>query len=391
MMMHWGRSMKISAFCTMLLLFGCGLVLFPLFCQASPVNIPGFYGPVIMPPSGAQLPVLKQPSAMIPGISGFETNPPGNRLTIQQNQPQAIIDWESFDIGADAWTHFDQKGNSSWVALNRIWDKNPSQIYGKLTADGKIYLINQNGILFGTGSRVNVNSLVGSALNITNDDFIRNALNFKFDNYRVTDDPGAVLNPLAIVSNHGEINAAIGGSVFLMAPRVENAGTINAPMGQVGLAAGTQVALDVDPSESSTRTALIVNVTDGFGETANREGGQLIADTGLAGMYGGVVNQEGLIRSVTAVKQNGQIELIARDKISTGSNSRTESPISDSLDTVDNSFLFSGGVVLMHGNFGNPADSSGTPTALIEHRGIIAAPSGQVTMEIGRASCRERV
>ncbi len=380
MMMHLRGYIRISAFRAMLLLLCWEVVFSPLICQAGPVNIPGFYGPVIMPPQRTQLPVLKQPSVTIPGISGFETNPSENRLTILQNQPQAIIDWESFDIGADAWTHFDQQGNSSWVALNRIWDRNPSRIYGRLTADGKIYLINQNGILFGPGSRINVNSLIGSALNITNDDFIRNALKFRFDNYRVTEDTEAVLNPLASVSNHGEINAATGGSVFLMAPRVENSGTINAKMGQIGLAAGTQMELNVDSSESGTRTALIVNVTDGFGEAVNMEGGQLIADMGLAGMYGGVVNQEGLIRSVTAVKMNGQIELIARDKIITGSNSRIESPVSDSPDKVDNSFQFSGGVVVMHGNFENPSDPSGNPPALIEHRGVIDAPSGHVTM-----------
>ena len=131
MMMHLRGSIKSSAFYTMLLLVGCGVVLFPLFCQAGPVNIPGFYGPVNISPPVTQLPVLKQPLATIPGVTGFENNTPENRLTIHQNQPQAIIDWESFDIGADAWTHFDQKGNSSWVALNRIWDRNPSHIYAR--------------------------------------------------------------------------------------------------------------------------------------------------------------------------------------------------------------------------------------------------------------------
>ena len=348
------------------------------------VNIPGFYGSSVTPPASTQLPVLRDPAGAIPGIKGVETDSSQNQLIIHQDQPQAIIDWESFNIGADAWTIFDQQGNANWSALNRIWDRNPSLIFGRLTADGKIYLINQNGILFGAGSQVNVNSLVASALNITSDNFINNVLQFRYEDYVA--DPLNPLNSLAAVSNLGEINAANGGSVFLIGPRVENIGSINAPMGQIGLAAGTVIDLltpSIDISEDATtytRTALIVDVQDGFGEAVNREGGQLVANEGVAGMYGGTVTQDGLIRSVTAVSQHGQIELIASDRISTGSNSLIESPISYSSDTADNSFAFSGGVVLMHGNFENPDYASANPPSVIELKGAVNAPSGTVTL-----------
>ena len=99
-------------------------------------------------------------------------------MTIYQTQPQAIIDWSSFNIGANASVYFNQQGNTSWAALNRIWDNNPSQIYGRLTADGKVYLINQNGILFGPGSQVNVHGLVASSLNLSIDNFLSGTLSF---------------------------------------------------------------------------------------------------------------------------------------------------------------------------------------------------------------------
>ena len=105
---------------------------------------------------------------------------------------------------------------------------------------------------------------------------------------------------------------------------------------------------------------------------------------GLVGMYGGVVNQQGIIRSVTAVNQQGQIELIAQNSIITGSNSITESPISTSSATSEASPSSSfGGVINMHGNFANPEDPNSVPTGLIELNGIIYAPSGSVTLNAG--------
>ena len=412
--------MKKRIFCTILFLLYCGFVLFPSGSQAGTVQIPGFNASVIpvakstlpaipgtvqvpgsygsvTPPSNTALPVLK-PGGLQQGISGLDSTTTPNTLVIYQNQAQAIIDWQTFNIGAGASVYFNQQGNANWVALNRIWSLDPSLIFGTLKADGKIYLINQNGILFGPGSQVNVNTLVASALNIKNSDFINGSLNFYVETGTTTDDvdlsgnsysySGITYNANAAVSNIGTINAATGGSVFLIGPTVENYGSINAPIGQIGLAAGTLMELSV-PAVSSNgastgnqRTALIVNVEDGFGEAVN--GGQLTADMGLVGMYGGVVNQQGIIRSVTAVNQQGQIELIAQNTIITGSNSITESPISTSSATSETSPSSSfGGVINMHGNFANPEDPNLVPTGLIELGGSIYAPAGSVTLNAG--------
>ncbi len=379
--------MKTDSFRTMIYLLCFYLVFQPVIAQAGTLQIPGFNGSVT-PPTNTTLPVLK-PGGLQVGISGVNTST-ANKLVIQQNQPQAIIDWSSFDIGADATVYFNQQGNSGWAALNRIYSLNPSLIFGTLKADGKIYLINQNGILFGPGSQVNVNTLVASALNIRNNDFINGSLNFYVDKGSAGSDyPDLTFNPQAIISNQGEINATAYGSVFLIAPLVENFGVINSPFGQIGLIAGTALKLTADPTPDTTRTALVALVSDGFGQAVNGEGGQLIADSGMIGMYGKVVNQDGLIRAVTAVTKKGEVELRATDIISTGPNSVIQIPVSTAADTADDSFSFAQnqqGTVTMGGlQTITPAGegyilSTFTPPQYILHQGIIDAPSGIVTM-----------
>src|SRR5208283_2547936 len=137
----------------------------------------------------------------------------------------AIQNWSSFNIGSKGVVDFVQN-KSSWICLNRILDQSPSQIFGKINATGQIYLINQNGILFGQGSQINVHSLIASSLNITDDDFLAGNLSF------IGSDASG------LVSNQGTIKTDATGTVFLLGPDVQNSGTITAPYGQIVLAAG---------------------------------------------------------------------------------------------------------------------------------------------------------
>ncbi len=417
--------MKIGVFHIMLRLFGCVLVLFPHYALAGAVSIPGFYsGHNVTPPLQVVQPTVKSSVPInIPGFFGSNVAPPtqntvpvlkdngvvqgatveypsANQCVVNQNQQNAIIDWKNFNISSDASVRFDQQGNASWSALNRIWDANPSMIFGKLKADGKIYLINQNGILFGQGSIVNVNSLVASALNIKNTDFL-NPKNGRLPFYQETGNMGTVdfdlsgktysyslisYLPDAAVSNYGEIDAANNGYVFLMAPRVENAGVVNAPLGQAGLVAGISAALT--PSQSVSRSGYYdVSVTEpqnsgaDCGRALNQESGRLWADGGVAGMYGNNVDQWGVIRSVTAFhNKQGQVELKAANKITTGANSSIDLHVFDSVDqatgrlpTVDDTFVIQP-TVDMRG-----LDQL-TPVNQIELGGSIVAPAGTVTI-----------
>lgn len=372
----------------------------PVLSLAGPVQVPGFHGTVVPPPSNA-LPVLRYPGLLPPGVSRIET-PASNQLFIYQNQPRAVIDWSSFNIGADAWTHFDQQDNSNWVALNRIWDRNPSYIFGRLTADGRIYLINQNGILFGPGSKVNVNTLIASALNMRNEDFLSDLfinknriLRFQLEDYQ-----GTGLNPLAIVSNHGEIQSRGGGSIFLIAPRTENAGKIVAPSGQVGLIAGSDVTLAHSHADDLSRSGYYVIINDDFhqplhgdptfGLAVNRQTGVMVADGGIGGIYGHQVEQHGIIRSVTAFKnKRGQVELRASGKITIGPESRITLPVDTSINpetgkpfTVDDTFDIQPIVDIRGLHRWSPLRSiiDIDPARKIEHYGLIEAPTGVVTL-----------
>jgi filamentous hemagglutinin family protein len=397
-----------------LFLICCVVFLLPHHAQAGPVSIPGFYGPTITPPKPTTLPVLK-PGGVQQGVSSIQTNSSNTQLTITQNQQNALIDWSSFNIGANASVQFYQgqgtPGTSSWTpqpsyaVLNRIWDSNPSLIFGQITADGRVFLINQNGILFGPGSQVNVNSLVASAVNIKNSDFLSGSMNF-YQETGSTASPGAndvdllgnpysysgiTFTPFAAVSNYGEINASQQGNIFLIGPLVENGGLINAPLGQIGLVAGSNVNL-VSPGTSDTsRSGYYVvinnsyptaNPTDHFGEADNQPGGNLYSDGGMVGMYGNNVNQWGVIRAMTAYQNmEGQVELRAANTVTTGANSSISIPVNPSTtETVSDTFQIYP-IVYIGGLTGAaPAGMGNSPASSIVLNGSITAPTGQVTL-----------
>ncbi len=329
--------------------------------------LPGFYGSTSNAVTAPQINALPSLKNIVQGVSSLEY-PDGSQLIVHQDEANAIIDWDSFDIGVDAWVHFDQEGNSSWKALNRIYDQDPSRIYGRLTADGHVYLINQNGMFFSPGSKVNVGSLVASSLNISDEDFIAGTKSFVRENFI---DPESELNGEGVVSNHGTISVDDSGSVFLLGSIVENDGEISAYLGWVALAAGSSV--DIYQEESNDIINSVVSVEDG-GDAYNYTDGVISADLGQVGMYGKTVTQQGIISSVTAVRKSGRIELFASEKVVLSEDSLTVTPISDSDEEVSSTFPFSGGEIII--------DGLGDDQKLrrIEHYGTISSPSGTVSL-----------
>ena len=107
----------------------------------------------------------------------------GATVTIKQTAPQAILNWRTFNVGKNTVLHFDQKAGKSdvgkWIAFNKVSDPTgaPSQILGSIKADGQVYVINQNGIIFGGASQVNVRTLVASSLPINDNLVARGLLN----------------------------------------------------------------------------------------------------------------------------------------------------------------------------------------------------------------------
>ncbi|VXC73000.1 filamentous hemagglutinin N-terminal domain-containing protein [Massilia sp. 9I] len=215
----------------------------------------------------------------------------GNVFSIT-NTPGTIINWQSFSVNAGEITRFIQQSSDSAV-LNRIVGQDPSRILGALQSNGKVFLINPNGVIFGQNARVDVNGLVASTLNMSDADFLAGKKNF-------TAGPNA-----GSVRNEGAITTPNGGKVFLVAPNVENTGIISAPNGDVVLAAGRSVQL-VDSSNPDL-TVVVSAPTD---QAINL--GQVVASGGRIGIYGALVNQRGVVNANSAVVgQDGKIVLKA--------------------------------------------------------------------------------
>ena len=218
------------------------------------------------------------------GQASFATS--GKQLTVT-NTPGAIINWGGFSIRADEIARFQQQSAASSV-LNRVTGRDPSQILGQLQSNGRVFLLNPNGVVFGPGSRVDVAGLVVSTLNLSDADFVSGRMRF-------TDNGSG-----AGVVNQGEIRTPIGGQVFLVAPRVENQGLITAPGGDVLLAAGRTVEIS-DLANPSIRVEIVAPA----GEALNI--GKLVATGGRVNLVGALVRNSGTVSADAVVSENGKI------------------------------------------------------------------------------------
>ena len=226
------------------------------------------------------------------------SQPNAQTLQINQTSQNVILNWDSFSISADGTVNFLQPGSSS-VALNRVLGGSPSEIFGRLTANGQIFLVNPSGVLFGRGASVDVGGLAASTLAIKDSDFLAGRYVFARE--------GAA----GSVVNQGTINAP-GGYAALIGPNVANEGLISARMGSVALAAGDRVTLDmigdglirVQVDQAALGAAAINR------GTLAADGGQVIMTARSAdALLDTVLNNEGVIRAHSLVERNGSIYL----------------------------------------------------------------------------------
>lgn len=270
-------------------------------------------------------PTLANPlnPAVVSGQASFATT--GNVLTVT-NTPGAIINWQGFSVGANEITRFAQQSASSAV-LNRVVSSNPSSILGNLQSNGRVFLINPNGIVFGAGATVDVAGLVASTLNLSNADFLAGRNSF-------TQVPGA-----ANISNAGNLAAQTGGQIFLIAPNVANSGVITAPNGEILLAAGYSVDL-----VSTTNPNLRVNITAPAGDATNV--GQLIASSGSLGLFGTVLRNTGTVSADSAVAQGGKIVFRASQRVEAGGTVSAQGTTGGTIQVLGNEVLITAGANL---------------------------------------------
>ncbi len=229
----------------------------------------------------------------------------GTATTITQSSDRAIIRWDRFNLTAPEQVTFVQPGTSS-VTVNRIADHNPSQIDGKIQANGRVVLINPNGIVFGAGSKVDVAGLVATTSDLQSDqDFMAGgAIAFTA--------PG---NPDAKIINHGTITAKQAGLVGLVAPHVENHGVIEARLGKVQLASG-----DIHTIDFAGDGLIKLEVSEAVAAQTIRNTGRIEADGGAILITAAqarhavdaLIENSGTLRANTIGTQKGKVTVTTK-------------------------------------------------------------------------------
>ena len=184
----------------------------------------GLFGFIVGSPGAALAANLPSGADVVHGQVQLENSSP-SALRIIQSSQSAIVNWQSFDIGHGALVDIVQP-NVDAAMLSRVVGNNLSEIHGSLNANGHLYLINPNGILFGPDSQINVHALIASTLDIADSAFLSGNISFNGDS------EASVMNLGSIKAD--EFAALIGGNV-------DNSGSISAPGGDVGLLSGDAV------------------------------------------------------------------------------------------------------------------------------------------------------
>lgn len=300
-------------------------------------------------PAPEQLPTGGQ---VVSGNASISQN--GANMDINQTTNRAAINWQSFDIGSGAHVNFQQPSSSS-VALNRVMNGNPSQIFGRLTANGQVYITNAAGVYFAPGASVNVGSLVATTHDISNADFMEG--NYNFSRKGST---GSVVN-------EGTIQTDIGGYIALLAPEVRNNGIMIAEMGTVALAAGESFGLHFNAQGGLSDVTVTKSNIDALvenGQAVQTPGGLIILSAqAVNSLQGGVVKNSGTLEATGFVNDGGVIKIAASDKIELGGsiNANAKSDSSGrggeviaiaSLDNHDSVMEFSGSISARGGDEG---------------------------------------
>ncbi|WP_247188427.1 beta strand repeat-containing protein, partial [Escherichia coli] len=252
------------------------------------------------PVTAANLPTGGQ---IVAGSGSIQT-PSGNQMNIIQNSQNMVANWNSFDIGKGNTVQFYQP-DSSAVALNRVVGGGESKIMGNLKANGQVFLVNPNGVLFGKDASVSTSGFVASTRDIKNDDFM---------NRRYTFSGGQKAG--AGIVNQGALTTNAGGYIVLAADKVSNSGTIRTPGGKTVLAAGERVKLQLDNGglTSVQVSGDVVNaLVENRGLISARDGQVYLTAFGRDMLMNTVLNVSGVVEAGGMHRQDGNIVLDGGD------------------------------------------------------------------------------
>jgi len=287
---------------------------------------------MLMPGPGlAQQPALPQGGQVVEG-NATVTTPSGTTLNITQDSLRAIIDWKDFSIGAGGRVDVHQPGAAA-ALLNRVTGGNLSLIDGQLNANGKVYLINPQGITVGPNGVIDTAAFVGSTLNTSNSAFMAGgALGFAGD-------------AAAGVINLGTITTS-SGDVVIIAPRIANQGRIEAPAGTAALLSGREVVY----APTGPGSLVIKAPVSSEGAAAIDNAGSIRAAEvvlkAAGSPYALAVNNGGAISATTVTHSGGRIILDGGRGNTTNSGSLTATGAAGgAIDVLGANIELTGGVL----------------------------------------------
>lgn len=253
---------------------------------------------------GALAPAFAMPvgGTVVSGQGDILSYGNGSQMSINQHSDKLITNWTDFSIGAGQRVTF-QQPSASAVALNRVIGTNASSINGQLDANGRVFLVNPNGVVVGRGAQVNVGSLVATTQAISDADFLAGKYHFSGTSN-------------AEITNNGTLTAAPGGNIALLGSQVRNDGVIQAQMGRVALGSGTDFTVNFDGNNllNLQVNAAAVNALAHNGGLLKADGGQVLMTARSAGnMLQAVVNNQGSIEAKTLSGSAGKITLDGGD------------------------------------------------------------------------------
>jgi len=256
---------------------------------------------------------LPQDEQVVSGSAQFDRSTQ-DTLTVNTPSDKLIVEYSNFNIAQAETVNFNQPSSSS-VALNRVIGFDPSAIAGALKANGQVFVVNPNGIMFGPNSRVDVAGLVASTLDISNEDFLAGKYNF-FKN-----------GENAYIINQGNISIRNGGYACLLSAGIDNQGTIQANLGTAVLASGEAITLALDDLsdisvvvDEGVKTEVfgpnnekILNAIKNSGTISANGGKVILTAKALNKVFDYAINNTGIIEADNVINHDGVVELVAGD------------------------------------------------------------------------------
>ena len=253
----------------------------------------------------------------------------GNTLNINQNSQNLSANWNTFNIGQDATVNFNQPNQSS-TAINHVLDSNASQIMGRLNANGQVFLLNPNGVVFSKTAQVNVGGLVASTLNLSDTDIQNGKFTLKGD-----------ANSTASIENQGSIQTLKGGTVALIAPNVRNTGSIITPDGTTHLTSASQVTLalqDGSLTQYQVEQGVLKGLVDNGGAIIAENGAIYLTAKAKNNLSKAVVNHSGVLEA-NRVSTNAKGEIILLGDMAVGETHVSGTLIAEGKNGQDGGFI----------------------------------------------------